>query len=179
MRGAALLVLACAALPSAALEEVAWPPSGDAAARMRELQQVIVSREATPAQRDQAREELGRMLMRDQRPLPDDKGRKPRAAIEPFPSVMNVWGQSPMSNTRARGAQLDSGPIYPGGVARVEVIVPPRAIHDPRTGTTITPVAPPPASPTQPFAVDPRTGSVLHGVGGGYVDPRTGQFSPR
>jgi hypothetical protein len=27
--------------------------------------------------------------------------------------------------------------------------------------------------------VDPRTGAVLHEIPGGYVDPRTGQVTPR
>jgi hypothetical protein len=170
MRRAAPWLLALAALPAAALEEITWPPSGDAAARMRELQQAIVARDATPAQRDAAREELGRMLMSNQRPLPDDKGRKPRAAIDPYPSVVKPVNVTPPA------------PPPAGGVARMEVTEPSRASINPRTGTAvvpITPIVPAPNPPSPGFAVDPRTGTVLHPAGSGYVDPRTGQFTPR
>jgi hypothetical protein len=33
--------------------------------------------------------------------------------------------------------------------------------------------------PTDRFAIDPRTGSVLHEIPGGFVDPRTGHVTPR
>jgi len=34
-------------------------------------------------------------------------------------------------------------------------------------------------TPANRFAIDPRTGAVLHEIPGGYVDPRTGQVTPR
>jgi hypothetical protein len=61
--------------------------------------------------------------------------------------------------------------IPPPGVAHVEVIEPPKRPVVPQTG--VAPV------PTGRFAIDPRTGSVLHEIPGGYIDPRTGQIVPR
>ena len=177
MRAAVLLACALAAPPAFALEEVAWPPTGEAAARMHELQQVIISRDATPAQRNAARAELGRMLMANERPLPDDKGRKPRAAIDPYPGIVKPVNIAPAPAS-----------VPPSSVAHVEVVEPARPVVNPRSGSPAVPLsappsfapAPPPFAPAPPaFATDPRTGATLHPSGNGYVDPRTGQFIPR
>ena len=127
---------------------------------MRELQSVLADPDATAPQREAAREELSSLLKspagqargrtRDERP--------PRAAIEPFPSVVPPA-------PRAVPA------VPPGGVAQVEVVEPPKRFALPPAG-----IAPLPATR---FAIDPRTGGVLHEVPGGYIDPRTGALVPR
>ena len=158
----ALLVSAALALagPALAVESTRWPPPEGVEARMRELQQAIMARDSTLAQREAAREELMGLLKSpagQDRPMPGEK-RPARAAIEPYPSVV-----APMTVLPA--------PPPPAGVATVEVIVPPKPVMIPQSGAV--------ASPTGRFAIDPRTGNVLHESGGGYVDPRTGQFVPR
>jgi hypothetical protein len=35
------------------------------------------------------------------------------------------------------------------------------------------------SQPRGGFAIDPRTGNILHGTGTAYIDPRTGQLIPR
>lgn len=156
---AAALVLV--GLPAAALESAEWPPPAPLAERMRELQREIVRRDASPAEREAAREELAALLKspagrsrgrtRDERPA--------RAAIEPFPRIVAPANIAPAAPP-------------PPGVARIEIVPPPKPVVDPRTGS-----APAPAGA---FAIDPRTGAVLHGPPGGpYVDPRTGQLVPR
>jgi hypothetical protein len=133
---------------------------------MQELQQVIISRDSTVAQRDAARSELTRMLMSpagQAKPLPEEANRKPRAAIDPYPSIVKPVNVVPAPA---------SPPV--AGVARVDVVEPPKIVVQPRTGTLAVPI------PTAPaFAIDPRTGSVVHPAGPGYVDPKTGQFVPR
>jgi len=161
-RGLSVL-LALAALPAIALETTQWPPPPEAEARMRELQQAIIARDSTPAEREQAREELANLL---KSPAGQARGRTPdekpvraaRAAIQPYPSVVAP-------------AYVAPAPPPPGGVAQVEVVVPPKPIVIPQTGAALT--------PSGKFAIDPRTGHVLHETPGGYVDPRTGRFSPR
>lgn len=121
---------------------------------MRELQLIIGSRDATPAQRDAARAELVRLLkspagqdhaVRDEHPA--------RAAIEPFPPVVK-----PAANPAI--------PVPP--VAHIEVVEPPRLALPPG-GAAL--------DSSNRFAIDPRTGAVLHQVpGAGYVDPRTGRI---
>ncbi len=121
---------------------------------MRELQLVIGSRDATPEQREAARAELSRLLKspagRDHRSRDEHPA---RAAIDPFPPIV-------------KPAVNPAVPLPP--VAHVEVIVPPK------------PVLPPPGVALDPegrFAIDPRTGAVLHQVpGAGYVNPRTGRL---
>lgn len=149
-----------ASLGAIALEEAQWPPPPDVAKRMHELQLVIIDRGSTPAQREAAREDLARLLKSpagQSRPTPDEK-RPPRAAIEPFPSVVKPAERIPT-------------PPPPGGVAHVEIVEPPKTVVIPQTGA--------PAVPSGNFAIDPRTGNVLHGIPGGYIDPRTGQVIPR
>jgi hypothetical protein len=154
--------LASIAMPAAALEAAQWPPPQGVETRMRELQQVIIARASTPAEREAAREELSALLKSPagrQRRAVDEKPRRPaRAAIEPFPSVVSPVPIAP--------------PITPpADVARIEVTAPPKPIVNPQTGSA--------AAPSGRFAVDPRTGGVLHESGAGFVDPRTGQFVPR
>jgi len=159
----ACLCLAVAASSAAALETPAWPPSPDVESRMRELQLVIIDRESSAAQREAAREELASLLKspagqargrtRDERPA-----RPARAAIEPFPSVVQPAPRAPAS-------------VPAPGIAQVEVIEPSKRPVFPPAG--VTPL------PSSRFAIDPRTGSVLHEVPGGYIDPRTGQIVGR
>jgi hypothetical protein len=156
-------LLALAAPPAFALETTQWPPPPEAEARMRELQQALTARDSTPAERERAREELSDLLKspagQARGRTPDEKpARAARAAIEPYPSVVAPVNVAP-------------APPPPGGVATVEVVVPPKPIVIPKTGAALT--------PSGRFAIDPRTGSVLHEIPGGYVDPRTGRFSPR
>ena len=160
MRALAIGVGIALAAPALAVESTQWPPPEGVGARMRELQQVITARDSTMAEREAAREELSGLLRSpagQSRRTPDEK-RPVRAAIEPFPSVV-----APMTVLPA--------PPPSGGVATVEVIVPPKPVVNPHSGAA--------ASPTGRFAIDPRTGNVLHESAGGYVDPRTGQFIPR
>jgi hypothetical protein len=159
VRRAALACLAIAAAGAAAVETAPWPPPSEVETRMHELQQVLGSRESTPAQREAAREELSGLL---KSPAGQARGRTPdekpaRAAIDPFPPIVKPAVSPPIV-----------GPAPP--VAHIEVVQPPRAIVLPSGVVTL---------PSSKFAVDPRTGGVLHEVPGGFVDPRTGQFTPR
>lgn len=164
VRLAAAAALAGIATLAMALDSPQWPPPDATAARMRELQQVIIARDSTPAQREAAREELSGLL---KSPAGQSRGRTPgekpvrpaRAAIDPYPSVVKPVNIAPPPAAPA------------AGVAQVEVIVPPKPVVNPQTGSV--------AAPTGRFAIDPRTGNVLHEAGSGYVDPRTGQFIPR
>ncbi len=167
MKIAARLAFAAVASASAlafALDGVEWPPPPGVEARMHELQQVIGSPESTAGQREAAREELSGLLKSPAGQLrgrtPDEKPTRPaRAAIDPFPSIV-------------KPSVMTLPP--PGGVAHVEVVEPPRPIAMPKTGTMLVP-----ADPLGRFAIDPRTGSVLHEIPGGYINPRTGQVIPR
>jgi hypothetical protein len=157
------VLLALFAGPAAAQEAPQWPPPEGISARMRELQLVIIGRDSTLEQRERAREELvgllkssagrGRGRGAEERP--------PRAAIDPFPSVVRPLPPLPSQ----------AGPKPE--VGRIEVVVPPRAVLNPRTGSAVEPSA------SGRFAIDPRTGAVLHESGPGFVDPRTGQYVPR
>jgi hypothetical protein len=153
---AALLLASTLAL---GVETPAWPPPGDVAARMSELQGVIENPRSTPAQREAAREELSGLLKSpagQSRRAPGEKAA--RAAIEPFGPIVKPAVNPPVS-------------VPMPGVASVEVIAPPRITIAPRTGAAV--------APSGRVAVDPRTGNVLHDAGNGYVDPRTGQFTPK
>ena len=135
-----------------------WPPPAGVEARMHELQAIIGSRDSTAAQREAAREELGRLLKspagQSQR-TPEER-RPARAAIQPFPSIVKPA----------------EGPIPPAPpVAQLEIIVPPKQIVNSLTGAV--------PAPSGRTAIDPRTGHVLHETPGGYIDPRTGQFTPK
>jgi hypothetical protein len=145
----------------AAAQEAQWPPPASVEARMRELQNVLGARDSSLTQREAAREELSSLLKSpagqargrtaDERPA-----RPARAAIDPLPSMI-------------RPAENPLSPAPP--VAQMEVVVPPKPMVIPQSGAV--------TSPSGRFAVDPRTGSVLHEIPGGYVDPRTGQVTPR
>ena len=153
-----LALCALAALPALALDQPQWPPPEGVEARMRELQQVIMARDSTPVQRDAAREELVGLLKSpagQQRDAPTDK-RPARAAIEPHgTTLVPVTPLAPP----------------PGSVAHIEVIQPPKALIVPQTGAAV--------QPSSGFAIDGRTGRILHPAGNGYVDPQTGRFTPR
>ena len=164
MRALAACMLALAASAAFALETAAWPPPGPVQERMHALQQVIIDPQSTAPERQAARDELANLLRSPagQRPAGEEKpARAPRAAIIPFPSV--VQPLAPEKNL-----------VPPSEVAHVEVIQPPKAVVIPGRGTAAVPTP----APAPGFAIDPLTGHVLHGVPGGYVDPRTGQFVP-
>jgi hypothetical protein len=160
----AFACLASLATWAGAAETLSWPPPPGIESRMRELQLILIDRDSTAPQREAAREELSSLL---KSPAGQARGRTPgekpprpaRAAIEPFPSVVKPL------------PPLVTPTIPPPGVAHVEVIEPPTRPVVPQTG--VAPV------PTGRFAIDPRTGSVLHEIPGGYIDPRTGQIVPR
>lgn len=135
-----------------AVETTQWPPPPEAAARMRELQHVITSRESTAEQRNEARAELGRLMRAPsaQGPLPHTR---PRAAIEPAAPVKSAVVPMPM------------GP--PPETAKLEVVSPSRA-------EPAVPLGPLPA-PIGQLGVDPRTGHVIQKTPAGYVDTVTGQ----
>lgn len=161
---AALLAIVLAAPPALALEAPQWPPPAGMLERMRELQQRMSAPEATAAQREAAREELSGLLKspagQARGRTPDERpARAPRAAIEPYPAIVR-----PTEITTVKPPPAE-------GVARLEVVDPPRPVVDPRTGAVM--------APLPGFTVDPRTGGVLHAIPGGFVDPRTGQVVPR
>jgi hypothetical protein len=145
-----------------ALETPSWPPSNDIAARMRELQSVIMSPHANAAEREAAREELSGLLKspagKARGRVANEKRPAPRAAIEPIGPIVKPAVNPPVHMPAA-------------GVATVEVVQPPRITITPQTGGV--------AAPAGRAAVDPRTGHILHEVPNGYIDPRTGQFTPR
>jgi len=163
-RLAAALALALVSMQAAALESAEWPPSPEVASRMKALQETLRDPDATAAQREAAREALAGLLKspagQARGRTADEKPARPaRAAIDPYPSVV-------------RPAPAPAPPAPPPeGVAKLEVVDPPKPLVDPRTGTVL-----PRAGD---FAIDPRTGAVLHSTPGGFVDPKTGQFIPR
>ena len=157
----AALCLAIAAMSAAAADTAQWPPPTPVQERMHELQLLIGSREATPAQREAAREELSGLLKspagQARGPTVDEKPLRPaHAPLEPLPPIVKPLPRAP------------ANPAAP--VAHVDVVAPPRPQVLP-SGSIVT--------PSERFAVDPRTGAVLHEIPGGYVDPRTGQVTPR
>ena len=160
MRARLLVLLAMAALPVAAAEAPQWPPSEAVQQRMQELQQVIIARDSTLAQRDAAREELANLLKspagRD-KATPDEKPvHPPRAAIEPSGPIL-----MPAIPVAPRPAPAS------GEVARLEVTQPPRPILIPIPGAA------------GRVAIDPATGNLLRETPAGFVDPKTGQVHPR
>lgn len=162
---AALLAIAFAALPAAALETAQWPPPPETVKRMEELRQVIMDPSSTLQQRDAARHELSSLLRSPAgQSQADVKAARPaRAAIDPFPSVVKPYDRVPAPP--ALPAQRHEG------VAHVEVVEPPKPIVIPQTGQI--------AAPTGNFIIDPQ-GHIYHPLpGGGYVDPRTGAIVPR
>jgi hypothetical protein len=145
-----------AALPALAATPQ-WPPSEAVQARMHELQQVIIARDSTPAQRDAARAELAGLLKspagRANGPTPDEKPvHPPRAAIDPHgPILMPAIPAVPRP------------PVASSDVARLEVREPPRPILIPVPGAVR-------------MAIDPRTGDLMRETPGGFLDPKTGQI---
>ena len=165
MRGA-LMAVALAAIPAAALESAQWPPPDAVAARMRELREVLMSRESTAPQREAAREELAGLL---KSPAGQSRGRTPD---EKPPRPARAAVIDPVHTPLVPVAPASPSPVPAEGVAKLEVVAPPRPVVIPQTGSLAVPSAP-------NFAIDARTGAVLHGNPTGYVDPRTGQFTPR
>jgi hypothetical protein len=153
------MLAALAAAPAVALENAQWPPPPETAQRMRELQHVIIDPASTLPERDAARHELSSLLRSPagQSRADEKLTRAPRAAIEPFPSVVKPY-------------ERVAPPPPPEGVARIEVIEPPKPVIIPQTGA--------PTVPSGSFAID-NHGHVLHPVPGGFVDPRTGRVIPR
>lgn len=155
-----LAILVLGALPAVAAE-TGWPPPPQTLARMKALQGVLADREATAAQREAAREELSSLLKspagQARGRTADEKPARPaRAAIEPVPTTL-----IPAPNNL----------VPTPGVAKLEVVDPPKPLIDPTSGQVMPQVG--------AFTVDPRTGNVLHPAPGGAIDPRTGQFVPR
>ena len=156
---AAMMLAAFASVPALALENAEWPPPPETAQRMREAQRAIIDPSSTPAQRDAARHELSSLLRSPagQSRAGETPAHAPRAAIDPFPSVVKPY-------------ERVTPPAPPEGVARIEIIEPPKPVIIPRTGA--------PAMPSGSFAID-NHGNVLHPIPGGYIDPRTGRVVPR
>jgi hypothetical protein len=157
----AIAVLLCVVgLPAAAAETATWPPSDAVMARMHELQDVIADPASTGAQREAARHELADLLKSPagaaKGPTPDEK--PARAAIQPFGPI-------------AKPAPAMSVVPVPG-VATVDVIQPPRISVAPHTASPIVPSG-------TGTAIDAHRGHVLQEVPNGFVDPRTGQFTPK
>ena len=116
---------------------------------MQALHQAINDPKSTAAQREAAREELASLLKGPAR-------HAPRAAIEPTGPIVK-----PAVNP----------PIFAPPVAHVDVTQPPR--------TTVTPGGVTAAPASGGSAVNPRNGHVLTETPAGYIDPRTGQFTPK
>jgi hypothetical protein len=166
MRAALLLAIALAALPAAALDDAQWPPPPETVKRMQELQHVIIDPASTASERDAARHELSGLLRspagQSQADVPP--AHPPRAAIDPFPSVVKPIEPIP--------APPALPPQPQEGVAHVEIVEPPKPIVIPQTGQIAVPSA-------GGFVIDPN-GRVYHPLpGGGYIDPRTGTIVPR
>jgi hypothetical protein len=148
------------ALPATAAT-TSWPPSEAVMARMHELQGVIANPASSGEQREAARHELSDMLKSPagaaKGATPDEKPMKaPRAAIQPFGPIV-------------KPAPQVSVPVP--GVATVDVVRPPSITVAPQSGRAIV--------PSTGAAFDPLTGRVLQEVPNGYVDPRTGRFTPK
>jgi hypothetical protein len=160
LRAAALFALALGPLAAAALDEAGWPPPPEVLGRMRDLQAKIGDPNSTKEERDAARAELSALLRAPAAGKAEGTPRPPRAAIDPYPSVVKPIEE--------RMPPLPAPPT-----ARLEVIDPPRrAVIDPVTGSVVQPTAP-------GIAIDPRTGRILHETPSGYVDPRSGRFIPK
>lgn len=163
MRAAlAAAVLGLLPIAAFAVDDTQWPPPAPIVERMHALEAVIRSPDSTMPQREAAREELAGLLKspagRTVPPAPTKL--PPRAAIDPYPSVVRPL------------PPRDVAVPPPPGVAHVEVLEPPKSLAvNPRSGSV--------AAPSGNVAIDPATGHVLQPLPGGYVDPRTGQFVPR
>lgn len=152
--------LALAPLLAPAVDTPSWPPPPEVLGRMRDLQSTLASPAASKDERAAARRELERLMKKPGAPERGvEEPRPARAAIEPFPSVV-----------KPSEPKLPAPPT-----ARLEVIqdVPlPRPTINPSTGSVLQPARP-------GFAIDPRTGNVLHETPAGYIDPLTGRFVPK
>ena len=165
MRFGAAAALALALGPLAVLAQEAtatWPPPPEVLGKMRDLQAKIGDPATSKEDRAVARRELERLM---KSPAAADKGeaRRPaRAAIDPFPSIV-------------KPAEDRMPPVPAPPTARLEV-VPERSrapVINPSTGGVIHP------TPAPGAAIDPRTGGLLHETPAGFVDPRTGRFTPK
>lgn len=116
---------------------------------MQALHQAINDPKSTAAQREAAREELAHLLK-------SPAGQAPRAAIDPIGPIVK-----PAVNP----------PISAPPLAHVDVTQPPR--------TTVTPGGMAAAPASGSTAINPRNGHVLTETPAGYIDPRTGQFTPK
>lgn len=118
---------------------------------MQALHQAINDPKSTMDQRQAAREELANLLK-------SPRGQAPaaRAAIEPIGPIVK-----PAVNP----------PISAPPVAHVDVTQPPR--------TTVTAGGTTAAPASGGTAINPRNGHVLVETPSGYIDPRTGQFTPK
>ncbi|HSN21303.1 MAG TPA: hypothetical protein VLS49_11530, partial [Usitatibacter sp.] len=89
---AILAAFALALLPRAtlAVEDTRWPPPGPVVERMHALEAIIRNPDSTMAQREAARKELGGLLKSPAGRTAPPPARKlpPRAAIDPYPSVV-------------------------------------------------------------------------------------------
>ncbi|HEX4331548.1 MAG TPA: hypothetical protein VH040_05400 [Usitatibacter sp.] len=160
MRAARAMAAGVALFATAALAEDAAPQS-PFEVRTQELHHVINDPKSTAAERQGAREELANLLKSPagQAPgaTPGDKPANPaRAAVEPLAPIVKP----------AVNPAISSPPM-----AHVDVTQPPRTIVTP-TGKAAAPAP-------NGAAVDPRNGHVLTETPSGYIDPRTGQFTPR
>jgi hypothetical protein len=153
-RGAAFLgLLAAAAL--AAASDPAWPPAPETQARIDQLRRTIGDPSSSTAERQAAREELVRLLMRPSPLGAAIAPMKPRAASDPAPRLKLPDPPSP--------AAPQVTPVSPPVRA-------PGPVSDGKGGTVI---------PGGQSAIDPRTGATLIDVGNGWLDPATGRFVPK
>jgi len=121
---------------------------------MQSLHQVINDPKSTLDQRQAAREELGNLLKSPAGQGPAASA--PRAAIAPVGPIVKP----------AVNPAISTPPV-----AHVEVTQPPR--------TTVTPQGLAAAPTPGGAAIDPRNGHVLTETTNGYIDPRTGHFTPK
>jgi len=128
---------------------------------MQALHQAINDPKSTAAQRQAAREELANLLKspagQASAGTPEARPARPaRAALEPAGPIVK-----PAVNP----------PISAPPVAHVDVTQPPRTVVTPG-GMTAAPAS-------GGAAINPRNGHVLTETPAGYIDPRTGQFTPK
>lgn len=128
---------------------------------MQALHQVINDPKSTMDQRQAAREELVNLLKSPAGEAPAGAAGErpvhaPRAAVEPGRPIVKPAVDPPISAPP---------------VAHVDVTQPPR--------TTVTPGGTTAAPAPGGTAINPRNGHVLTETPNGYIDPRTGQFTPK
>lgn len=149
--------LALLAGSAMAVDSTAWPPPSPVEARMHELQHIITNPQSTAEQRNAARAELVNLLKSPAGQARDTtNARPPRAAIQPFGPIVKPAVNPPVADVP---------------VAHVDVVSPPKPIALPNGS-----IAAPAGNGT---AIDTHTGAVLREVPGGYIDPRTGKFTPQ